>query len=140
MSSREIMKLLKQHISVAVVVFVRILVQKENAVAIEEFLVIKSIQAFHRAADAQEFLMLEQATSMRQAAEWGMHALQSSFGRLHGILKYEKMGQRSLILQSIVFLHNWRVNTVGLNQIQTVFMPHLAQNVDQYLFGDDFVV
>ena len=101
--------------------------------------VLKSIQAIHRAENAHEFLMLEQATSVRQAAEWGMHALRSSFGQIRGTLRYEINGQRALLLQSIVFLHNWRVNTGGLNQIQTVFMPHLTQNVDQYLFGDDFV-
>ena len=100
--------------------------------------VLKSIQAHHRAENAQEYMMYEQATSIRQAAEWGMHALRSSFGRLKGTLRYETYGQRSLILESIVFLHNWRANTVGLNQIKTVFMPHLNQNVDQYIFGDNY--
>ena len=100
--------------------------------------VLKSIQAQHRAENAQQYMMYEEATSMRQAAEWGMHGMQSSFGRLKGTLRYETEGQRSLILLSIVFLHNWRANTVGLNQIQTVFMPHLTKNVDRYIFGNEY--
>ena len=80
--------------------------------------VIKSIQSIHRAVNAQDYLMLEQATSMRQAAEWGMYALRSSFGRLQGTLRYETKGQRNKIIESIVLLHNWRANTVGINQIK----------------------
>jgi hypothetical protein len=80
--------------------------------------------------------MLEQATYMRQAAEWGMYALRSSFGRLRGTLRYETKGQRNKIIESIVLLHNWRANMVGINQIKTVFMPHLTQNVDQYIVNE----
>jgi hypothetical protein len=65
--------------------------------------VLKSIQARIRAENAQEYLMYEQATSVRQAAEWGMRALRSSFGRLTGTLQYETKGQRDQILTSIVF-------------------------------------
>ena len=42
--------------------------------------VLKSIQAHIRAENAQEYLMYEQATSVRQAAEGGMRALRSLFG------------------------------------------------------------
>jgi hypothetical protein len=97
--------------------------------------VIKSIQAIHRAVTAEEYLMLEEATSMRQAAEWGMNALKSSFARLKATMRYEVYGERSQILQTIVLLYNWRANTVGVNQIKTVFMPHLNQDVDQYILN-----
>jgi hypothetical protein len=92
--------------------------------------VLKSIQAHIRAENPQEYLMYEQATSMRQAAEWGMRALRLSFGRLTGTLRYETDGHRSQILTSIVLLYNWRANTVGLNETRTVFMPHLTKNVE----------
>jgi hypothetical protein len=98
--------------------------------------VLKSIQAHIRAENAEEYLMYEEATSVRQAAEWGMRGLRSSFGRLTSKLRYETDGQRSQILDSIVLLYNWRANTVGFNEIRTVFMPHLNKNVDQYIFGD----
>ena len=35
-----------------------------------------------------------QATSMRQAAEWGMRAIQSSFPRLKDTFVYEETGER----------------------------------------------
>ena len=48
--------------------------------------------------------------SLRQASEWGMRALQGSFSRLKARL--------SLIL-SILLLHNFRTQYMGLNQIAT---------------------
>jgi hypothetical protein len=95
--------------------------------------VIKSNQSIHRTPNAQDYLMLDEATAMRQAAKWGMYALRSSFERLRGTLWYDTTGLRSNIIESILLLHNWRANTVGINQTKIVFMPHLTQNVDQYI-------
>ena len=93
--------------------------------------VIKSIQNYHSAKNADEFMMLTEATSMRQAAEWGMRALQGSFPRLKCRIVYEEKGERQLIIESIVLLYNWRANTVGINQIRTTFMPYLDKYCDR---------
>jgi len=58
--------------------------------------------------------------SLRQAAEWGMRALQGSFSRLNCRLPSD-MVKRKDILLSIVLLHNFRTELVGYNQIKTVF-------------------
>ena len=39
------------------------------------------------------------------------------------------------ILQTIILLYYWRANTVGVNQVKTEFMPHLNQDVDQYIIN-----
>jgi hypothetical protein len=95
--------------------------------------VIKSVQNLHDADGPRQYSILRQATSMRQAAEWGMRALQGSFPRLKATLKYEELGERKLILSVIVLLYNWRANTVGLNQIRSVFMRHLDCDCTAYV-------
>jgi len=54
--------------------------------------------------DANEHTMLREATSMRQAAEWGMRALQGSFPRLKACLKYEEHCERKCIIQCIMLI------------------------------------
>ena len=76
-------------------------------------------------AGSAEHEAVRQATSARQAAEWGMHALQASFPRLKVRMLYEERGERRLILLTIVYLFNYRTAIVGLNQILGVFMPWL---------------
>lgn len=78
----------------------------------------------------------QQATSLRQMAEWGMRALQGSFPRLRDRLIYENRGERKLILQSIILLYNYRAAKVGQNQIQSTFMPCLDRDANQVLDGD----
>jgi hypothetical protein len=58
--------------------------------------------------------------SLRQAAEWGMRALQGSFPRLKARLPADADYRRDLI-SCIILLHNFRTDRVGLNQIATVF-------------------
>lgn len=58
--------------------------------------------------------------SLRQAAEWGMRALQGTFGRLKTQLTSHNSTRFQIIL-SIVLLHNFRTKYVGLNQITSVF-------------------
>jgi hypothetical protein len=72
------------------------------------------------------------ATSVRQMAEWGMRGLQGSFPRLKDRLLYEERGERKIILHLIVLLSNYRASTVGINQIQSSFMPHLFRSANQY--------
>jgi hypothetical protein len=77
----------------------------------------------------------KQATSLRQSAEWGMGALQGTFQRLRVSMKYEEFQERRFILETTVLLYNWRVNTVGLNQIRSVFMPHLDTDWVEMMYG-----
>ena len=74
-----------------------------------------------------------QATSVRQMAEWGMRGLQASFPRLKDRITYEERGDRRLTLELIVMLYNYRASVVGLSQIQSVFMPWLEKNANQFI-------
>ena len=83
---------------------------------------------------AQYLLSLhEKYISLRQASEWGMRALQGTFSRLKSRLTSDDR-KRSKIILSIVLLHNFRTDFVGLNQIATVFNPHYDQycNLNTY--------
>ena len=77
-------------------------------------------------ATEQELVALKvahnDATTVRQAAEWGMRQLQSGFARLRLPLPL-KPESRRLILDTCVLLHNLRVRKVGLSQIRTVYSP-----------------
>lgn len=62
-------------------------------------------------------------TSARQAVEWGMRAVQSSFGRLRIPLDINDPEGRSILIETCLRLHNIRAHRVGVNQIRTVYMP-----------------
>ncbi|KAJ7325461.1 hypothetical protein DFH08DRAFT_817138 [Mycena albidolilacea] len=66
--------------------------------------------------------------SYRQTAEWGMRALQGSFGRLRLPLDIGDTDARGNLLEICVRLHNLRTRRVGHNQIRTVYMPLWRQN------------
>jgi hypothetical protein len=70
------------------------------------------------------------ATSMRQSAEWGMHAFQSSFPRIKDTLPYEERGERRIILGCLLLLYNCRARLVGINQITNVYMPFLRNDAN----------
>ena len=74
----------------------------------------------------QAMLLVQQATSCRQAAEWGMRGLQGSFPRLKDCIVYEENGGRAIILKFITLLYNYRVRSVGINQILNHYMPLLS--------------
>jgi hypothetical protein len=96
-----------------------------------EFL-IKSSQEAPVGADAATVALNRQATSLRQTAEWGMRAIQSSFPRLKDDIFYEEYNERYLLLLSVVHFYNFRVRYVGINQIRTVFLPHLDKSLSEY--------
>jgi DDE superfamily endonuclease len=87
--------------------------------------IIKSARQLPVGANELQQAFFDQATSMRQSAEWGMRAFQGSFRRFKNAIIYEERGERKITLQLAVLLFNWRANTVGLNQIRTRFMPYL---------------
>jgi hypothetical protein len=75
----------------------------------------------------------QQATSMRQAAEWGMRAIQSSFPRLKDTFVYEDTGERRILMMMVCLLYNLRAHTVGIDQIKNVFMKHLNEDANNKL-------
>ena len=65
-------------------------------------------------------LLVERAMpSERQAAEWGVRAIKSIFGRLTVPLMADAFLSRRLF-KICVHLYNFRVRYVGLNQLRTV--------------------
>lgn len=75
-----------------------------------------------------------EATSMHQAAEWGMRALvQSSLPCLKDRFIYEEKGERELALHSMLLLYNLRTRMVGINQIHNYYMPYLATEGNVYM-------
>ena len=77
--------------------------------------------------------MNREATSVRQAAEWGNGALLSSFPRLKERFPYEERGERKIMLSVIILLYNFRSRHVGINQILHVYMPHLSAEANYIL-------
>ncbi len=65
----------------------------------------------------------EDATSIRQSAEWGMGQFQASFPRIKDHIWYEENGEGHIMLQTLVHLFNFRTNCIGCNQIRSVFLP-----------------
>ncbi|KAI7944016.1 hypothetical protein MJO28_011544 [Puccinia striiformis f. sp. tritici] len=63
----------------------------------------------------------EQLVSARQAAEWGMRALQGSFARLKLPMPAADHEQRLCILQTVCHLHQLRCCMVHINQTATVY-------------------
>ena len=75
--------------------------------------------------------LLKEATSMRQSAEWGMRAFQSSFPRIKDRIKWEVFGKRRHMLKMLVLLFNFRTNMVGINQILSVYKGHLDRDTNE---------
>lgn len=59
-------------------------------------------------------------TSIRQAAEWGMGAVEKPFRRLTMPLPYDPH-KRGLRISNIFHLYNLRVRKSGISQIRSVF-------------------
>jgi hypothetical protein len=67
---------------------------------------------------------------MRQAAEWGMRAIQSSFPRLKDMFVYEETSERRILMKMLCLLYNVRALTVGINQIKNVFTKQLDEDAN----------
>ena len=70
---------------------------------------------------------------MIQSSEWGMRCLQGPFPRPKERFIYEEKGERDLMLKLIVLIYNFRVNTVGINQIRNTYMPWLEEEATDFL-------
>jgi hypothetical protein len=71
----------------------------------------------------KQLFLAEQATSLRQAAEWGMRAIQGSFPRLKDGIHYKTNGEWRVFLQLLTLLYNYQTNMVGLNAITNTYIP-----------------
>jgi hypothetical protein len=90
---------------------------------------IKSSQDVTRCQSEQEVVEAMQATSLRQAAEWGMRAVQASFPRLKDTIRYEEDAiERKLMSKLVVMLYNYRIEHVGLNQIRNTYVPSWSKD------------
>ena len=87
-----------------------------------------------RAEFAFNLQLNKEATSMRQSAEWGMHAFRASFPRLNDRFIYEENGERRLIMKMCLFLYNLRARRIGINQIRSVYLPSLEHANVRQLF------
>jgi DDE superfamily endonuclease len=91
---------------------------------------LRSAQDTAKAATAEEHNRLLEATSLRQASEWGMRAIQSAFPRLKDQIKYEEKGERARMLTLVPLLYNFRLEVVGLNQIRNTYVPEWSKDND----------
>jgi DDE superfamily endonuclease len=90
----------------------------------------KSSQDTTNVEGSLAFQQAVEATSLRQASEWGMRAIQSAFPRLKDALKYEENGERRRILKLVPLLYNVRLELVGLNQIRNTYVPLWSRDGD----------
>ena len=74
----------------------------------------------------------EQLVSLRQAAEWGMHEVQSKFPRLNCLHKLKFNTKYTLnIISLCCYLYNYRTRTEKLNQITTVYCAPGLEEEDE---------
>jgi hypothetical protein len=88
-------------------------------------ILIKSSQELTHNQDRVERGMARDATSMRQSAEWGMRAFQSSMPRLKDCMIFETRGERRVTLTMMILLYNLRARAVGINQLKSVYTAPL---------------
>lgn len=79
-----------------------------------------------------------QLLSFRQSAEWGMRQLQGSFGRLRIPLEVNDAVRRGDMLETCVRLQNLRTKLVGINKLQSVYLPIWQENVEQEEIWSNF--
>jgi hypothetical protein len=77
-----------------------------------------------------------QLLAYRQTAEWGNRGLQGSFGRLRVLLEINHSGRCADLLEACIRSFNLRARRVGLNQIQTVYMPLWQETSEEAAWKD----
>lgn len=99
--------------------------------AIDADYLIKSSNDEHGADTPEQLCVNVEATKLRQAAEWGMRAMQGSFPRTKETLRHdENPSERQVHLKLLCLLCNFRLETVGLNQIRNVYVPEWGKDAD----------
>ena len=87
--------------------------------------------------DAEELILNREATSLRQLSEWGMRMIQAAFPRLKKALPCEDDGEREIILQLMIRLHNFAAENMGLNQIFNSFI-NTKDKFYSYMIESDY--
>ncbi|KIY49753.1 hypothetical protein FISHEDRAFT_65168 [Fistulina hepatica ATCC 64428] len=77
-------------------------------------------------------------TSYRQTAEWGMRAIQGSFGRLRVPLPIKDQHRRADLLEVCLRIHQLRTRRVGINQIANVYVQVWTEDTLQERIFRDF--
>jgi len=96
--------------------------------------IVKSSNDESNADGPLQLVINRQATSLRQAAEWGMRAAQGSFPRLKEKMKCEECGkERQVYLTLMCLLCNFRLEHVGLNQIRNVYVPEWSKDASHFI-------
>jgi hypothetical protein len=67
---------------------------------------------------------------MRQSAEWGMRAFQSSMPRIKDRMKFEERGERKVTLTVMILLYNLRARMIGINQLRSFYMGALYRDAN----------
>jgi hypothetical protein len=67
---------------------------------------------------------------MRQSAEWGMRAFQSSMPRIKKRMKFEERGERKVTLTVMILLYNVQARMVGINQLQSFYVGALYRDAN----------
>ena len=96
---------------------------------------IKSSQTDPESDNPNDYRVNAEATSMRQSAEWGMRAIQSSFPCLKDRFVYEETGELKIMFKFLLLLYNVRARKVSINQIRNTYMPSLNRDVNQEFFA-----
>ena len=91
---------------------------------------IKSSQDLIHIHNSREQNIARDATSMRQSAEWGMRAFQSSMPRMKDRIKYEEHGEWKVSLTVFILLYNLRARMVGLNQLNSFYATPLNRDAN----------
>jgi hypothetical protein len=96
---------------------------------------IRSAQDITNCETPEDIVVCTEATSLRQAAEWGMRAIQGAFPRLKDAIKYEVDGgsERRMMLKLVVLLYNFRLEHVGLNQIRNTYVPEWSKDASYFV-------
>jgi len=85
---------------------------------------------------AQQLMLTvnHQLLSYCQTAEWGMHTMQDSFGRLHIPLNINSENCCKQLLETCCRLSNVQTHCVGISQIKNVYMPIWKAAEDEQLW------
>ncbi|KAG7092853.1 hypothetical protein E1B28_009168 [Marasmius oreades] len=88
------------------------------------------------AEQAELLAFNHQLLSYQQTPEWGMRAMQGSFGRLWIPLPIGSKEDHFRLLEICCRLFNIRANCVGINQIKSVYMPVWCAGEDERMWND----
>ena len=67
---------------------------------------------------------------MRQLAEWGMQAFQSSMPHIKDRTNFETHGEQKMTLLMMILLYIYQAKTVGINQLQSFYAGPLDRNAN----------